>query len=86
MSDLSSPLLLLLASQGVIVLIRTTGQIVITCIALRGTAPEQRARILGALHGNGDARKDAAHDVCTRDNASAGPGLARPSDRSTATG
>jgi hypothetical protein len=74
MSDLSSPLLLLLVLQGVIVFIRTAGQIVILCIALRGTAPEQRARILGALHGNGDAGKDAAHDVYTRDNASAEPG------------
>jgi hypothetical protein len=51
MSDLSSPLLLLLAFQGAIALIRTAGQIVIMCIALRGAAPEQRARILRALHG-----------------------------------
>jgi hypothetical protein len=74
MSDLSSSLLLLLAFQGVIVLIRTAGQIVIMYIGLRGTAPEQRARILGALHGNDDTRKDAAHDAYTRDNTAVGPG------------
>lgn len=51
MSDLSSPLLLILAVQGVIALIRTVGQIVIMHIALRGTVPEQRARILRALRG-----------------------------------
>jgi hypothetical protein len=60
MSDLSSPLLFLLAFQGVIVLTRAAGQILIVCIALRGTAPEQRARILRALRGEGDSRRDTA--------------------------
>jgi hypothetical protein len=49
MSDLSSPLLFLLAFQGVFALIRTLGQIVIMCIALRGADPGQRAQILRAL-------------------------------------
>jgi hypothetical protein len=63
MSALLSPLLLVLAFQGVVVSIRTAGQIVLVCIALRGTAPEQRARILQALHGKTDAVRGASQDL-----------------------
>lgn len=50
-SDLYSPLVLLLALRGVITLIQTVGQLALACLALRGTAPEHRAPILRALSG-----------------------------------
>jgi hypothetical protein len=50
-SDLYSPLLILLTLRGVITVIQTAGQIVVACLALRGTAPEHRPPILWALRG-----------------------------------
>lgn len=57
MSDLYSPLVLLLAFRGVIIpLIQTVEQLVVTCLALRDTGPEHRAPILRALRGKPDDR------------------------------
>jgi hypothetical protein len=67
MSDLYSPLVILLVFQGVITLIQSVEQLVVACLALRGTAPEHRAPILRALRGLGRAAPvpERANENCS---------------------